>query len=72
MACVALTSLILSTLMMGAIRSSEISVLTRATQHQIPENDILHSRCSENPQNLHGTIQDTSVDILTIQQNPST
>jgi hypothetical protein len=36
--------LILYTLMIEAIRSSETSVLTRATLHQIPEGGILHTR----------------------------
>jgi hypothetical protein len=33
--------------MMEAMRSSETSVLTRATQRNISENDILHSHRSE-------------------------
>jgi hypothetical protein len=33
---------------MEATRSSETSVLTRATQRHIPEDDILHSHCREN------------------------
>jgi hypothetical protein len=33
--------------MMGAIRSSETSVLTRATHRHIPEDDILHSHRRE-------------------------
>jgi hypothetical protein len=37
------TSLIIFTLMMGAIRSFEISVLTGVTWHLIPEDGILHS-----------------------------
>jgi hypothetical protein len=41
-------SLILSTLIMEAIRSSETSVLTRATQRHIPEDGILHSHRLEN------------------------
>jgi hypothetical protein len=41
------SSLILSTLMMDAIRSSDMSVLTRGTRHHIPEDGILHSHCRE-------------------------
>jgi hypothetical protein len=42
------SSLILLTLMMEAIRSSETSVLTRATPRHIQEDDILHSHRREN------------------------
>jgi hypothetical protein len=41
-------SLMLSTLMMKTILSSETSVLIRATQHHMPEDDILHSHRREN------------------------
>jgi hypothetical protein len=36
------------TLVMEALRSSETSVLTRATRRNVPENGIPHSHCREN------------------------
>jgi hypothetical protein len=43
------SSQILVSLMMESLCSFKTSVSTTVTRRDIPENDILHSRCRENP-----------------------
>jgi hypothetical protein len=51
------SSSILVILMMEALRSSETSALTRASQRNIPEDGIIHSHRRENLQFLHSINQ---------------
>jgi hypothetical protein len=53
------SSLIIFTLMMEAIRSSELSVFTRSTKRDIPEEGIIHSHRREKLKSYNRKIQPT-------------
>jgi hypothetical protein len=64
--------LILVTLMMEAIHSSETSVLTRATWHNIQEVGILHSHCRESLKSYKTIINPMQLLLISIYSNMPT
>jgi hypothetical protein len=62
------SSPILVILMKEVLSSSEMSVLTRATRHNTPEDTILHSHCHEN---LKSYIMTNVINLINVHTDSS-